>query len=335
MIWLTIVLGAAASLGGTWLTRMWARHALLDHPNARSSHSIPTPRGGGLGILAGLGVFAAMEPSLREVRVGALLVAIAALSFADDLRPLGSRLRLIAHLAVAAVAVGTLGGFVNIVVPPLGGMSQPAVVAGLSLLWIVGLTNAYNFMDGIDGIAAVQAIAAGLAWAAIGALHDVPIAVRGGLALAAAAAGFLPFNWPRASIFMGDVGSATLGLAFALLPILASRQSGAEWAAAAGVLVVWPFVFDACFTVVRRARRGERLLESHRSHLYQRLVIAGWSHRAATALYGGLAGVCGIAAVAVASGQWWWGWVAAGATAAALLALTNRAEGILRGRASA
>src|SRR5690606_24738366 len=100
---------AFASLATTWLTRTWARRALLDQPTERSSHSIPTPRGGGLGILAGLAAGAALEPSLRDSRVGVLLAAIAAISFADDLRPLGSRTRLVAHVALAALAVGVVG----------------------------------------------------------------------------------------------------------------------------------------------------------------------------------------------------------------------------------
>lgn len=331
---LTIAMSLCCAMCGTYLTRAWARRALLDHPNARSSHTVPTPRGGGLGICAGLVAASLAEPTLRDARVGGVLLAIAAISFADDLRPIGSRLRLVAHVGVAALAIVTLGSFEMITVPPLFVMASPLLMTALTLVWLVGLTNAYNFMDGIDGIAGAQAVVAGVAWTLLGSQHDLPTVMAGGGAIAAAALGFLPFNWPRASIFMGDVGSATLGMAFALLPIVAVNGGGGPWAAGAGVLVVWPFIFDASFTIVRRARQGERLLEAHRSHLYQRLVIAGWSHRRTTMTYAGLAALCGVGAVALSTGQWWAGWLSAIGTATVLLVATARAERGLRARAT-
>jgi UDP-N-acetylmuramyl pentapeptide phosphotransferase/UDP-N-acetylglucosamine-1-phosphate transferase len=150
----------------------------------------------------------------------------------------------------------------------------------------VGLTNAYNFMDGIDGIAGGQAVVAGVGWAIVGLLMDLPfVFIFAGL-LASTALGFLFHNWPPAKIFMGDVGSAFLGFSFACLAMAgASREPSL---AIAGVLLVWPFVFDTLFTFFRRLKNRENVFAAHRSHLYQRLVIAGYSHRTVTLIYMGL-----------------------------------------------
>jgi UDP-N-acetylmuramyl pentapeptide phosphotransferase/UDP-N-acetylglucosamine-1-phosphate transferase len=156
-----------------------------------------------------------------------------------------------------------------------------------TVLLVAGFTNAYNFMDGIDGIAGSQAAIAGFGWIGAGyALQDPLVAVLGAV-LAAANLGFLLFNWPPASIFMGDVGSSFLGFVLAVLSVLVARQSAAI--AMAGMLFVWPFVFDTVFTFLRRVGRREHLLRPHRTHLYQRLVLTGVSHRAVTLLYAALA----------------------------------------------
>jgi UDP-N-acetylmuramyl pentapeptide phosphotransferase/UDP-N-acetylglucosamine-1-phosphate transferase len=160
------------------------------------------------------------------------------------------------------------------------------VVGAIAVFWVVAFVNAFNFMDGIDGIAAGQALVAGLAWVAIGAaLGDVALVVLG-IVLAGASGGFLFLNWSPARIFMGDVGSAFLGFLIAVCPLVSDRPARAALPAA---LVVWPFLFDTAFTLVRRARRGENLLEAHRSHLYQRLTSTGRSHAHVAALYVGLA----------------------------------------------
>ena len=147
-------------------------------------------------------------------------------------------------------------------------------------------------MDGIDGIAAGQAITAGLGWAIVGWLaDDLRPMLLGGL-LTATSAGFLVHNWSPASIFMGDIGSAFLGYCFATLGLLGG---GGGSGALIGILLVWPFVFDTAFTFCVRLRRRENIFKAHRSHLYQRLVLTGLSHRAVTLLYVALA-VLGAAA---------------------------------------
>jgi UDP-N-acetylmuramyl pentapeptide phosphotransferase/UDP-N-acetylglucosamine-1-phosphate transferase len=181
-------------------------------------------------------------------------------------------------------------------------------------------------MDGIDGIAGGQAVAAGSGWAAAGWWTGEPILLVVGLAIAASAAAFLFYNWSPASIFMGDVGSALLGFLLAALPLATET---ARPPAEAAVLMVWPFVFDAAFTMARRARRGEPLMQAHRSHLYQRLSQAGWPHASVARLYLGAASACaGAAAIGLARGGA--PRLALAATAAAIAALlwitTSHAE---------
>jgi UDP-N-acetylmuramyl pentapeptide phosphotransferase/UDP-N-acetylglucosamine-1-phosphate transferase len=142
-------------------------------------------------------------------------------------------------------------------------------------------------MDGIDGIAGGQALVAGSGWAIIGYMSGETFAGLIGVLLAATSLGFLFHNWPPARIFMGDVGSAFIGFTLAVLPIMAGQRDPRF--IIAGVLLVWPFIFDTSFTLVRRMINKENIFEAHRSHIYQRLVIAGYSHRFVTLIYMGLA----------------------------------------------
>lgn len=285
------------------IRRLAETRQILDYPNARSSHSRPTPRGGGLALvvvtLAGLGLYAGlMEPEYRA-GVGAYAlgaVIVAGVSALDDVRSLSAKARLAAHLAAATWVVVSIGAW------PLPGLPSGALTiwAGISItvVWIVGLTNVYNFMDGIDGLAAGQAVLGGAGWGLLGALTGQPLVAGLGVLLAGSSLGFLGHNWPPARIFMGDVGSAFLGYSFAVLPLL---WPAAPWlSGSVGLLLVWPFIFDATFTLARRLRRREDIFEAHRTHLYQRLVIAAWPHVWTTVLYLGLAGVgAGLAVVLV------------------------------------
>jgi UDP-N-acetylmuramyl pentapeptide phosphotransferase/UDP-N-acetylglucosamine-1-phosphate transferase len=155
------------------------------------------------------------------------------------------------------------------------------------VVWIVGLINAFNFMDGIDGLAGGQALVAGLGWVALGFLSGESFVALVGLILAASSLGFLSRNWPPATIFLGDVGSAFIGYVLAVLPVLACRLN--PGLLLAGVVLVWPFLFDAGFSLARRLWHLEDIFAPHRSHLYQRLVLAGYSHQFVTCLYGTLA----------------------------------------------
>ena len=288
------LLAAAASFGLVEAVRRWVlRRSVLDIPNARSSHTDPTPRGGGLAVVAVVvaGVAAAAGGGLLRVQSGLLFCAAGALlvalvSWGDDVSRLPVAARLLVHVSAAVLAVAGAGWWRVPGLPHATTVADAAAVGLLALVWIVGLTNAYNFMDGIDGIAGSQAVVAGLGWVAL-TWGSGRVEMWLGLLLAAASLGFLAHNWSPAKIFMGDVGSAFLGFAFAALALIGAQHD--PRLAIAGALLVWPFVYDTSFTFLRRLRRGENVFQAHRSHLYQRLVLAGYSHRFVTCLYGAFA----------------------------------------------
>jgi glycosyltransferase WbpL len=281
---------------GAWLYFRFAPAQALDIPNQRSSHTRPTPRGGGLvivvGFLVGLIVWvtsgASLSPRALGWLAGALLVA--SVSFVDDLRSLPAIPRLLSHLLGAAVL--TVAGVQERELPLL--LALP-----LAFVYITALTNVYNFMDGIDGLASSQAIVAGIALAIGGAQIKNPLVEMGGAVLAAASAGFLVFNLPPARLFMGDVGSTFLGFSFAGLSLLGNiGVGGGRLPPEFGVVILAPFLFDSLVTLARRIRRGERWYAAHRSHYYQRLVKRGLSHAQVTSLYAGLAILAAGAALA-------------------------------------
>lgn len=214
---------------------------------------------------------------------------MAAVGLADDVRHLPAVARLIAHVCAAALVVFGIGAWRTLEWPGLLHLELGWAAVPFTIVVVAGLTNAYNFMDGIDGIAGLQGVVAGAGWAAVGYMLPDPLLLVSGAAIAASSLGFLFFNWQPASVFMGDVGSSFLGFLLAALAVYAASRSPA--AATAGLLFVWPFVFDTTFTVLRRARRRENLLAAHRSHLYQRLALKGMSHRAASLIYGTLAAI--------------------------------------------
>ena len=296
---LAVLVIAMSCAGVEWVRRLALRRGVLDVPVERSSHQVPTPRGGGIVIvvatlIAPLGVSALLTGRLPAPMAAWLAggAAVALTGWMDDLRSLSTRARLVVQLAAAALLLAVAGCWSGLELPIVG----PARVGWggcvLALLWIVGLTNAYNFMDGIDGIAGGQAVVAGIAWALIGCREGDAGITAVGAAIALSGAGFLLHNRPPARIFMGDVGSGFLGFTFAALPLLLA-SSGATVdrgrLPVAAAALVWPFLFDATFTFIRRLVHGENVLLAHRSHLYQRLVIAGGSHALVSALYAGWA----------------------------------------------
>lgn len=302
---LMLVAAALTALLAGLLTPALARWAhrrdFLDIPNHRSSHVIATPRIGGVAVVcsvvAGVGLLQAIGVGLGHDALIVLAggVGIAALGLADDFWSLSAIVRLLVQSLIAA-------GVVQLVGPaPLNWFGQNSWVPWfLSVLWIVMLTNAYNFMDGIDGIAGAQALVGGIGWAAIGLLTGSPAIAALSLIAAAASSGFLLHNWHPAKVFMGDAGSGFFGFLFAALPLVAPANPVYLWCA---MLVMWPFVFDTTLTLIRRASRLENILTAHRSHIYQRLVIAGCSHVQVTVLYAGLAILGAVAAILVATDQ--------------------------------
>ena len=255
------------------------RWMVLDAPNARSSHRRPVPRGGGGGfILVILGAWTALwlygdAQVTPAVLVGAL--AIALVSFADDLGGVSLAKRLVVQ--AAAIAVGLLSlPAVGPVLASFLPLPLDRLRFGLAWLWFV---NLFNFMDGIDGIAASEAVVVAFGLVLLAALHPgLGLPGPEALVVGAAALAFLLFNWPPARLFMGDVGSTGLGFLLGWL-LLISTARGAPVAA---FLLPLAFVADATTTLAMRAWRRRRLGEAHRDHAYQRGVDGGLSHRAVT-----------------------------------------------------
>jgi UDP-N-acetylmuramyl pentapeptide phosphotransferase/UDP-N-acetylglucosamine-1-phosphate transferase len=278
--------------------RLAPRIGLLDVPNERSSHRSVTPRGGGLAIvataLAGMGALAVTDPAHGVLwgRIAAAGLVVAAVGLLDDRRSAPPWLKFVAQ-GIATAIVLSAGLVVRAVEVPLVGPVPLGVLAvPLSVFWLVGHCNLFNFMDGIDGIAGGHAAAAGAFLGAGGLLVGDPVSGWGGLLLAAASLGFLSVNRPPARIFMGDVGSLFLGFLLALLAVrLATHRPGIPFPVS--FLVLGAFLYDAAFTLGRRLIAGENVLEAHRSHLYQRLVIARRSHAEVSALYVGMTLVLG------------------------------------------
>ncbi|CAI8737841.1 MraY family glycosyltransferase [Methylococcus capsulatus] len=263
----------ALSLGLTGAVLRYARRRLLDVPNARSSHRVPTPRGGGLAIvLALLGGEVYWRLVVGEFAVGFAVLAggvlVAAVGFWDDHGHLSARWRLLAHLAAAALAVASLPGDMPLRLGPVS-LGSGAFADFIGVLVIAWMLNLFNFMDGIDGLAGLEVVSVG-ASATLLLLLSLPsggaLPVAPGL-LAAATLGFLAWNWPPAKIFMGDVGSGFVGYLLGCEAIATAKTGTlglAVWLILAGV-----FVVDASFTLVRRMTGGQRWYEAHRSHAYQ------------------------------------------------------------------
>lgn len=254
---------------------------ILDRPNERSLHTIPTPRTGGIAIVAAALSAMAVQMYLGvsgafpwQLLVGAVLVA--GISLLDDLFSLSPIVRLLIQFCAALILISDGFVFEGDWLPghPLA-VSAPlvAVATVLITLWLI---NLYNFMDGMDGFAGGMAVFGFGALAVLGWGQN-PVFAVGALTIAGAAAGFLWFNFPPARIFMGDTGSTTLGFLVAGFAVWGSRDAGVPlWVTAA---VFSPFVVDATVTLLRRALRGEPVWRAHRSHYYQRLVQLGWGHR--------------------------------------------------------
>ncbi len=280
-----LVLALSASLTKA-VRRLSRRYGLLDVPNVRSSHVAPTPRGGGVSIVIAATSGLLFLRYLDAIRIDVLLALIgggsvvALIGFLDDHRRVPAGIRLAVHVAAALWALVCLGGLAPLMighrVVDLGWAGQV-----LALLGIVWTLNLFNFMDGIDGIAASEAVFITCAGALLTLVHgQASDTVAIGLAFAAACLGFLLWNWPPATIFMGDVGSGYLGYVISVMALAATRDNPAAvwiWLILGGV-----FFVDATVTLVRRAIRRERLHEAHRGHAYQRLARRWQSHRRVT-----------------------------------------------------
>ena len=280
-----IVLAIVAFVVSFVCVRLVERHArwlrLLDVPNDCSSHREPRPRGGGVGIVIGVAVALAgaaaaavtLGPALPVLLGAAYLLAL--LGLWDDVRTLGIWPRLLIQTLAAVIVVATLGGLERLPLPPPADVPLGVAGVAVAVLWLVGVTNFFNFMDGVDGLAAGQAVIS------LGVLAGRPDPAAGvAIVVVAATAAFLPRNWSPARIFLGDVGSSFLGFLLAGLPFAVSPGSRSPLVFAVAISLTL-FLLDPVATLVVRRRRRAVIGAAHRDHAYQQLVTPGGPHAAA------------------------------------------------------
>lgn len=284
-LWLLLAV-FVVSWGLTFVLRRYAlANSLMDTPNERSSHSVPTPRGGGVAIvvsfLLALLILRGLDLMSLATLVGllgsGLLVAL--IGFADDHGHIAARWRLLGHFAASIWALYWLGGSPGVTL--FGLTLEPGWIGNiLFVLYLVWMLNLYNFMDGIDGLASAEAISVCLGMLLVYWFSANLELAWGPLALVAAVAGFLCWNYPPAKIFMGDAGSGFLGIVLAGMSIeAASRSPELLWS---WLIMLGVFIVDATWTLMRRLLRGEKVYEAHRSHGYQYASRKHRSHKTVT-----------------------------------------------------
>ena len=249
------------------------KNALVAEVTERSSHTVPTPHGGGIALavswFAGLTYLFftdGIDPALYYALMAGVIISV--VSYLDDLFELSPRTRLVTQTVVALAGLYFLGGMKSLDLFFFS-IETPLITNVFAFFMIVWFINLYNFLDGIDGYAGSEAVFLGLAgFLLFGGGHF--------LVLIAAAAGFLLWNWHKAKIFMGDVGSTLLGYTVAVFTIYyANGQSSDLWT---WIILFGLFWFDATLTLFRRYRNGEKLSQAHKKHAYQRLTQSGWAH---------------------------------------------------------
>lgn len=310
----------------TYFVRLFAlKKNIIDTPNERSSHSTPTPRGGGLAIVLvfyiGLSLFYWLSSLEDTVFYGLLgLASIALIGFIDDHDHIPARYRLLVHFSAAAWACYWLG-----IIPWAGGVDWlNYLLWGISLFYLVWLLNLYNFMDGIDGIATVEAITVVAGASLLLFLDAVDVQLYPMLFLVAALLGFLFWNWPPAKIFMGDVGSAFIGILIGAFSLITANNGTLDFSIWLILLAV--FISDASYTLLVRLLRGDKVYEAHRSHTYQ-ILSRQYGHKFVTmaVLLINLIWLLPLAWLAHHYSQWLLVFVALAYTPLILLAVRSRA----------
>lgn len=270
------------------------RRAALDVPCDRSSHTSPTPRGGGLPVTIGLLAAAAVIGGAPAATFAFTVAVFGLIGLTDDLRGLTAGRRLVFQVAAAAVVAVVL---VSGLALPLAGL---AALAALAAVWLTGFVNAFNFMDGVNGISGAHAAAGGAAYALLGAWQGDGFLVAAGAAVAAGGLAFLPWNAIRARVFLGDVGSYALGAALAVLAVRAVLDRVPAEAALAPLAL---YLADTGWTLQRRIRAGEPWLQAHRTHVYQRWCDLGWSHQRVAAVTAAVTAALSLLGAASLTGQ--------------------------------
>lgn len=308
-----MVIGIVVLVGGLswWLCRCLSsrdsRLFVLDHPNERSLHNVPTPRTGGLAIMGSLFLGMGGAASLQLLPWGfeesgilgwlpvgwivAVVALLALVSFLDDRGGLPVAFRFgVQVVAAAMVVMGARVSLSAIPFPLLGTFDLGWFSVVASIAFLIWMTNLYNFMDGMDGFAGGMTLVGGLSLTFLAAMGNAGTISVLSFLLAGAAAGFLVHNFPPARIFMGDVGSIPIGFFFGALILLGSRDRLFDvWVP---LIVFSPFVVDATATLLRRALAGEKIWNAHRTHYYQRVVLLGWGHRRTVLVEYGLMVLC-------------------------------------------
>ena len=346
MIWLLIVGGVGVL--SWWITGVLASKASMlrsiDYPNDRSLHIEPTPRSGGVAILAsvmiGLAVVAvgySFEPQPMEFLpkgfasssfwiVGSIAL-VTFVSFLDDRTGLPIGIRLAVQTIAAVLVVWVVGLTVQTLpIPALKTVELGWFAVPVSVLFLLWMTNLYNFMDGMDGFAGGMTTLGFGFLAYFGWRAGHPFMLLTATVVAMTALGFLIHNFPPARIFMGDVGSIPLGFTGGTLMLLGLRDGLFDfWVP---ILIFSPFILDATVTVLRRAWQRQRIWEAHRDHYYQRLVLSGWSHRQTVLAEYGIMALCGGLAVLYQEASEMWRLVILGCWGMLFLSLALAVEGI-------
>ena len=305
--YLHITFGFVLTVIATVITWAMRKHGgILDHPNQRSSHKRAVPKSGGISIVVTflIGMCYLMffaYPDLLNQRFtwGFVFssVLIALISFVDDVWEKSAQFKLVTHIVAVAVVLSTGIVIDTLTLPWVGRVSLEWWGYLISAVWILGLTNACNFMDGIDGLMGSTALIAAMFFMAISYYEGSTFVYITGYTIIAGCVGFLVYNAPPAKIFMGDVGSAFLGFVFATLAIIAARYDFSRTSFLVMPMLLFHFIYDTLFTFVRRLLRGENALQAHRTHLYQLLVRSGYSHLEVTLLLCCMAFLQGLGAI--------------------------------------
>ena len=290
---LFILLTIVSYFGVGFFNKIAWKNRILAIPNERSSHSEPIPLGGGVVIVLVVLATSAWVANEIDWKRGLIYIVsasiIAWMGWHDDIRSLPASFRLIVQSIIAIVSIWGMGYFKVVAVPLFGDLQLGVVGIIITILWIVGLTNAYNFMDGIDGNASGVALIGALGWMWLSADTGKWFVFWVALAIAASSLGFLGHNWTPARVFMGDVGSTFLGYTFAVLSLVSADQGGD--ALLIGTLLMWIVIMDSFMTFLGRVISRENVFKGHRSFLFHRLVLGGYKHTTISLLYMLLTGI--------------------------------------------
>ena len=291
-----MILSAAVIAGATGYVAakfLAARTFLQDRPNGRSSHKGLTPRAGGFAIFGGFALAMTLfaffmmingHQSAAYFKFFGFSFLAFAFGAVDDAHPLGARIKFLAQAGIAIGFVAVFGAVHTIPAPFIGELDLGAAAFPLTVFWVVAFMNAFNFMDGINGIAASCAIFV-LSALAVAAAGEAAAFAPPAIFLACALFGYLPHNLPQGRIFMGDGGSQFVGFAVAALAILVGNGEAGAVSRMFVPIAFLPFIFDVTFTLVHRARRGRNIFAAHNEHLYQLLVRLGGTHESVSTLY--------------------------------------------------